>query len=89
MFLNIFYNKTLNPLMPGGNKKGHTYLNKPATFSFQVCLSMCDLLLPPGIFNYFCKKVLSQMFGSALYKLLSFVSKTSLKKTSVTPLELN
>ena len=20
-----------NPLMPGGNKKGHTYLNKPAT----------------------------------------------------------
>ena len=27
----------LNPLMPDGKKKGHTYLNKPAA------------LLPPGI----------------------------------------
>ena len=33
----------LNPLMPGGNKKGHAYLNKPAD------LSMCEFLLPPGI----------------------------------------
>ena len=24
----------LNPLMPGGNKKDHTYLNKPAAFSW-------------------------------------------------------
>ena len=23
----------LNPLIPGGNKKGHTYLNKPAALS--------------------------------------------------------
>ena len=27
----------INPLMPGVNKKGHTW------FQLQVCLSMCDL----------------------------------------------
>ena len=36
------------PLMPGGNKKGYTNLNKPeaerSAFSC-VCLSMCDLFV--------------------------------------------
>ena len=34
--------------MPGGNK-GHTYLNKTAAKKGQAYLSMCGLLLPPGI----------------------------------------
>ena len=34
-----------NPLMPGGNKKGHTYLNKPAAERSGVFLSMCDLFV--------------------------------------------
>ena len=34
----------VNPLMPGGNKKvTHTCVQ------LQVCLRMCDLLLPPNI----------------------------------------
>ena len=29
--------------------KGHTYLNKPAAFKLEVCLSMYYLFSPPGI----------------------------------------
>ena len=39
--------------MPGGNKKGHTYLNKPvaerSTFSCRFVLVCVTFLLSPGI----------------------------------------
>ena len=36
------------PLIPGGNKRSYV-LNQNLHLKLQVCLSMHDLLLPPGI----------------------------------------
>ena len=35
--------------MPGGSKKGHTYLNKPAGESCRFVKVCVSFLLPPGI----------------------------------------
>ena len=42
------HESSVNPFMPGGNK-GHTYLNKPAAFSWRFALVCVTFLLPPGI----------------------------------------
>ena len=44
----IFTSNSINLLMPGGNKKDHTYLNKPASDSFRFVEVCVTLLLPPG-----------------------------------------
>ena len=38
--------------------KDHTYFNKPATKNLQVCLSMYDISLPPGIKGF---RILSEL----------------------------
>ena len=46
-FVNSFKNNKnniINPLMPGGNKKGHTYLDKPAADAERSAA---------GLFRYF------------------------------------
>ena len=35
--------------MPGGSKKGHPYLNKPAAFSYRFVSVCVTFLLQPGI----------------------------------------
>ena len=42
-------NILFNPLMPGGNNKGHTYLNKPAAENCRFVEVCVTFLLPPGI----------------------------------------
>ena len=54
----------INPFMPGGNKK----LTHTKTFlQLQVCLSMCNLLSPPGIKGLIDFPIFAINHGSLLY----------------------
>ena len=47
MILCELYPYVRNPLMPSGNKRSYV-LKQTFSFLLEVCLSACDLLLPPG-----------------------------------------
>ena len=62
----------LNPLMPGGNKKGQTDFNKPVAKSCRIIKVWVTFLLPSGIKGYLRYKTITSQNVSSETQVKNF-----------------